>query len=78
MILALLMIVTGYFVDPPVTTTLVYPPFGHCMGIYRAGTEQLSMLLGGLVRFDNTQGLACVKLDDWDDAGSGDDYSFVH
>ncbi len=73
MILALLMIVTGFFVDPPVTTTLVYPPFGHCMGIYRAGTEQLSMLLGGLVRFDNTQGLACVKLDDWDDAGSGDD-----
>jgi len=73
MILIILMIVTGYFVEPPVATTLVYPPFGHCMGIYRAGTEQLSMLLGGLVRFDNTQGLACVKLDDWDDAGSGDD-----
>ena len=73
MILTILMLVTGYFVDPPVPTTLVYPPFGHCMGIYRAGTEQLSMLLGGLVRFDNTQGLACVKLDDWDDAGSGDD-----
>ena len=73
MILAVLMIVTGYFVEPPVPTTLVYPPFGHCMGIYRAGTEQLSMLLGGLVRFDNTQGLACVKLDDWDGAGSGDD-----
>lgn len=73
MILAILMIVTGYFVQPPVTTTLVYPPFGHCMGIYRAGTEQLSMLLGGLVRFDNTQGLACVKLDDWDNEGSSDD-----
>ncbi|MEN8208193.1 MAG: FlgD immunoglobulin-like domain containing protein [Candidatus Fermentibacteria bacterium] len=73
MILAILMIVTGYFVDPPVATTLVYPPFGHCMGIYRAGTEQLSMLLGGLVRFDNTQGLACVKLDDWDDEDTADD-----
>lgn len=73
MILAVLMIVTGYFVEPPVTTTLVYPPFGHCMGIYRAGTEQLSMLLGGLVRFDDPQGLACVKLEDWDDPGSADD-----
>ncbi|NOQ23635.1 MAG: hypothetical protein GQ565_13440 [Candidatus Aegiribacteria sp.] len=73
MILTLLMILAGYFVEPSVTTTLVYPPFGHCMGIYRAGTEQLSMLLGGLVRFDNTQGLACVKLEDWDDPGSSDD-----
>ncbi|MCD4702297.1 MAG: hypothetical protein K8S24_10620 [Candidatus Aegiribacteria sp.] len=73
MIPIILMIATGYFVEPQVPTTLVYPPFGHCMGIYRAGTEQLSMLLGGLVRFDNTQGLACVKLDDWDDPGSADD-----
>ncbi|MCK4807254.1 MAG: hypothetical protein KAT09_06395 [Candidatus Aegiribacteria sp.] len=73
MILTVLMIVSGYFVEPQVPTTLVYPPFGHCMGIYRAGTEQLSMLLGGLVRFDNPQGLACVKLEDWDDPGSADD-----
>ncbi len=73
MILALLMIVTGYFVEPAVPTTLVYPPFGHCMGIYRAGTEQLSMFLGGLVRFDNPQGLACVKLEEWDTPGTSDD-----
>ena len=73
MILALLMIVTGYFVEPNVPTTLVYPPFGHCMGIYRAGTEQLSMLLGGLVRFDNPQGMACVKLEEWDEPGTSDD-----
>lgn len=73
MILALLMIVTGYFVEPNVPTTLVYPPFGHCMGIYRAGTEQLSMLLGGLVRFDNPQGMACAKLEEWDEPGTSDD-----
>jgi len=73
MIPVLLMIVTGFFVEPSVQTTLVYPPFGHCMGIYRAGTSQLALLLGGLVRFDDPQGLACVKLTDWDRPGSADD-----
>lgn len=61
------------FVEPHYPTTLVYPPFGHCMGIYRAGTEQLAMLLGGLVRFNNPQGLACVKLEAWDGPGTSDD-----
>lgn len=69
----LLIFLLNYYVDPAVPSTLVYPPFGHCMGIYRAGTEQLAILLGGLVRFDNPQGLACVKLSDWDDPGSSDD-----
>ncbi|MCK5065769.1 MAG: hypothetical protein KAQ97_10820 [Candidatus Fermentibacteraceae bacterium] len=69
----LLIFLLNYYVDPAVPSTLVYPPFGHCMGIYRAGTEQLAILLGGLVRFDNPQGLACVKLYDWDDPGSSDD-----
>ncbi len=73
MLLLILMFITGYYVEPQEPTTLVYPPFGHCMGIYRAGTEQLAMLLGGLVRFDNPQGLACVKLDAWDGPGSSDD-----
>ena len=69
----LAILVLGWFAEPQVPTTLVYPPFGHCMGIYRAGTEQLAMLLGGLVRFDDPQGLACVKLDAWDGPGSADD-----
>jgi hypothetical protein len=43
------------------------------MGITRAGTEQLAMLLGGLVRFDDPQGLACVKLTEWNEPGEGDD-----
>jgi len=58
----------GIYSTPSGPTTMVHPPFGHCMGIYRAGTEQLAMLLGGLVRFDDPQGLACVKLEAWDDA----------
>jgi hypothetical protein len=65
---------TGIFSSSPDPTTMVHPPFGHCMGIYRAGTEQLALLLGGLVRFDDPQGLACVKLDAWDDPDrTGDD-----
>lgn len=69
----LLMLVDPSYIDPPVPTSMVYPPFGHCMGIYRAGTDQLAMLLGGLVRFDDPQGLACVKLEAWDDPGNGGD-----
>lgn len=65
---------TEFYSEPAEPTMLVHPPFGHCMGIYRAGTEQLALLLGGLVRFDDPQGLACVKLDAWDDPNrSGDD-----
>lgn len=71
--LLMTVILLGYFVEPQEPTTLVYPPFGHCMGIYRAGTEQLAMLLGGLVRFDDPQGLACVKLEAWDSPGTADD-----
>jgi hypothetical protein len=69
----LMAVLVLYTIEPPGLTTLVYPPFGHCMGIYRAGTEQLAMLLGGLVRFDDPQGLACVKLEAWDAPGRGDD-----
>jgi hypothetical protein len=64
----------GTFSFPSEPTMMVHPPFGHCMGIYRAGTEQLALLLGGLVRFDDPQGLACVKLDEWNDPDrTGDD-----
>lgn len=72
MILFIALIMT-FFMDPSEPTMLVYPPFGHCMGIYRAGTEQLALLLGGMVRFNDPQGLTCVKLEEWDDPGHGDD-----
>ncbi len=54
-------------------TTMVYPPYGHCMGIYRAGQEQLSMLLGGMLVFDDPQGMAAVLPDEWDTSDPGDD-----
>lgn len=73
MISLLLIITAAWTVEPEGPSTLVYPPYGHCMGIYRAGTEQLSMLLGGLVRFDDPQGLACVKLSEWNRPGEEDD-----
>lgn len=69
----ILALVSAWVVDPADPTLLVFPPYGHCMGIYRAGTEQLAMLLGGLVRFDDPQGLACVKLSEWDSPGENDD-----
>ena len=71
--LILVVSLLGYYVEPPEPTTLVFPPFGHCMGIYRAGTEELAVLLGGLVRFDDPQGLCCVKLEEWDDPSSPSD-----
>jgi len=69
----ILLAILAFYSEPSFPTSLVYPPFGHCMGIYRAGTEQLAMLLGGLVRFDDPQGLACVKLVEWDGPGTADD-----
>lgn len=69
----LLALVSAWVADPAEPTLLVFPPYGHCMGIYRAGTEQLAMLLGGLVRFEDPQGLACVKLSEWDNPGEDDD-----
>lgn len=70
---ALLGMVGSWVADPVEPTLLVFPPYGHCMGIYRAGTDQLAMLLGGLVRFDDPQGLACVKLTEWNTPGEEDD-----
>jgi DNA-binding beta-propeller fold protein YncE len=63
----------AFTVEPDQPSTLVYPPYGHCMGIYRAGTEQLNMLLGGMVTFDDPQGLAAVKLSEWDSPEPSDD-----
>lgn len=69
----LLMALLAFTVEPDHPSTLVYPPYGHCMGIYRAGPEQLNMLLGGMVRFNDPQGMAAVKLAEWDAPEAGDD-----
>lgn len=65
--------VMAFTAVPDEHTTLVYPPYGHCMGIYRAGQAQLNMLLGGMITFDDPQGLSAVLPDEWDTPAPGDD-----
>lgn len=48
------------------TTTYVYPPFKHTWGVVRATPAKLYMLLGNRVRFSNPLGLACVRLESWE------------
>lgn len=71
--MTLLLALLAFTVEPDHPSILVYPPYGHCMGIYRAGSSQLNMLLGGMVTFNDPQGLAAVKLVEWDAPGSSDD-----
>jgi hypothetical protein len=48
-------------------STYVFPAYKHSYGIRRAGPTQLFMFLGLKVSFDDPQGLACVRLDAWED-----------
>lgn len=68
-----MMLGSGFTTDHNENTTIVYPPYGHCMGIYRAGQDQLSMLLGGMLQFDDPQGIVAVLPDSWDTSDPGDD-----
>ncbi|MFH1690186.1 MAG: FlgD immunoglobulin-like domain containing protein [Candidatus Eisenbacteria bacterium] len=54
-------------------TTLVYPPFGHCLGIHRATAFHLFLYLGTRTRFNEPAGLAAVKLDALDDPSTTSD-----
>jgi len=54
-------------------TTLVYPPFRHCLGIHRATTFHLFVYLGARTNFDEPAGVAAVKLRIKDDPGSDSD-----
>ncbi len=55
-------------------TTLVVPPEKHTLGLYRATNFHLKLFTGRKSRFQNPQGLACVKLVSLDDpARAGDD-----
>ncbi|MEA3266809.1 MAG: hypothetical protein U9P42_07690, partial [Candidatus Fermentibacteria bacterium] len=64
---------SGFTTDHHENTTIVFPPYGHCMGIYRAGQDQLTMLLGGMIQFDDPQGITAVLPDDWDTSDPSDD-----
>ncbi|MFH1865729.1 MAG: hypothetical protein ABIK85_07585, partial [Candidatus Eisenbacteria bacterium] len=54
-------------------TTLVYPPFGHCLGMHRATSLHLFLYLGTRTRFNEPAGLAAVKLDALDDPSTHSD-----
>jgi streptogramin lyase len=64
--------------DAPAHTTLVYPPFGHTLGIHRANPTHLRIFLGGRTTFDDPQGVAAVKFaSDDDPTAKGDDFQLT-
>jgi len=54
-------------------TTFVTPPWRHCLGIHKVGQFYLDILSGYSEKFDDPQGLFCIKLDCNDDTGSDKD-----
>jgi DNA-binding beta-propeller fold protein YncE len=54
-------------------TTLIYPPFRHCLGIHRATSFHLFVYLGKRTRFNEPAGIAAVKLRGKDDPTTGSD-----
>lgn len=43
-------------------TTLVHPPFGHCLGMHKVTSFHAFVYLGTRTRFDEPAGIAAVKL----------------
>jgi DNA-binding beta-propeller fold protein YncE len=54
-------------------TTLVYPPFGHCLGMHRVTKFHMFLYLGTRTSFNEPAGIAAVKLDALDDPDSTSD-----
>ena len=54
-------------------TTLVYPPFRHCLGIHRATSFHLFVYLGKRTRFNEPTGITAVKLRAKDDPSTESD-----
>lgn len=48
-------------------TTFVFPAYKHTYGIRKAGATELFLFMGFKVSFSDPQGLACVRLDSWED-----------
>jgi len=48
-------------------TTFVFPTYYHTYGIRKAGAFELFLFLGFKVNFSKPEGLACVRLDSWED-----------
>jgi len=55
-------------------TTYIYPPWKHTWGVRKADPFKLRVFVGNKTKFNDPQGLACVRLNSWDDtAKTGDD-----
>lgn len=54
-------------------STLVYPPFGHCLGIHRVTDFHRFIYLGTRTRLDDPTGIAAVKLVSKDDPSTESD-----
>jgi hypothetical protein len=48
-------------------TTFVFPAFKHTYGIRKAGSTELFLFMGFKVKFRDPEGLACTRLDSWED-----------
>jgi hypothetical protein len=49
-------------------TTFVFPAYKHTYGIRKAGSTELFLLMGFKVKFRDPEGLACVRLNSWEDS----------
>ena len=59
---------------PGENTTLVYPPFGHCLGLHKITDFHRFIYLGMRTELDDPTGIAAVKLRSEDDPSTeGDD-----
>ncbi len=54
-------------------TSYVYPPWKHTWGVRRATPFKLRMFVGTKTTFNDPQGLACVRLDAWEDSTTTSD-----
>ena len=54
-------------------TTLIKPPWNHCLGLNRVTQFHLDLYSGYRARFDDPQGIFCIKLDSEDDGDTDKD-----
>ncbi len=70
-ILILLCLTTSFTAE---NTSFIYPPWKHTWGVRKATPLKLRIFAGNKTKFNNPQGLACAKLESWDDPNDkGDD-----
>ncbi len=54
-------------------TTLITPPWNHCLGLHKVTQFHLDLYSGYSAKFDDPQGLFCTKLESKDDRGTDRD-----